>query len=50
MFGSTFGSSTKAAHGINWGNSVMVASVVRTIHCLETTVERMDYSLGNPDV
>jgi len=36
MSESTFGSSTKAAHGINWENSVMVASVVCDVQSLES--------------
>ena len=43
-FESTFENSTTAAHGLNWDNSVMVASVVRTVQSLATTVERMDQS------
>jgi len=46
MLGSTFGSSTKAAHGIN---SMMIVSVICTVQSLKTTLERMDHSLANPD-
>jgi len=34
-YASTFGSSTKAVHGINWANSVMVAYVVCAAQSLE---------------
>src|SRR6218665_2568423 len=48
MLGSTFGSSTNAAHGSRGDISMMVRSVVCTVQSLETTVERMDHSLPNP--
>jgi len=47
---SMLGSSTKEAHAINWDSSPMVAFVVRTVHSLETTLERMDHSLAHPDI
>jgi len=47
MFAGTFGSFTKAEHGVNRDNSVIVKSVVCTLKILKTTVERMRQSNQN---